>query len=323
MSDTQLSWQFQHLRWQSGLIFNPYCLVCKYQTVSFFMPENNIKHSPYSRSEKLFVKWIEKELRGTGSGASYIRGLNINEVPSSGKGNRKRSVPSVTVLGRLIHLMSDLEYKVFRFFDLSKNVFDIREQLPLDRGVTLSIAEKLKINHPSVTDYNTEEKIANWMTTDLLIDYLDKDGNKKQLAVYIRPAKDLKSSRNLQKLIIEYVYWRLKGVRFCIITDKSFSKEVSRNLEFSGSFYDEEKLIDEMIPNFGLIGNHITSQIRTTHSRIDSICESIDNDLNINPGDSLRVFYYMIGTRKIDVELSNISIGPLTHSSFLQKFILS
>ncbi|MET4695281.1 TnsA endonuclease N-terminal domain-containing protein [Endozoicomonas lisbonensis] len=287
------------------------------------MPSKNIKHSPYSRSEKLFVKWLEKELRGTGSGASYIRGLNINEVPSSGKGNRKRSVPSVTVLGRLIHLMSDLEYKVFRFFDLSKNVFDIREQFPLDREVTLSIAEKLKIGHPSVTDYNTKEKIANWMTTDLLVDYLDNEGNKKQLAVYIKPAKDLKSSRNLQKLIIEYVYWQLKGVRFCIITDNSFSKEVSRNLEFSGSFYDKQKLIDEMIPNLSVIEKHIASEIIATCSRIDLICESIDHKLDIPPGDSLRAFYYMIGTRKIDVELSKVSVGPLTHSSFLQKSFLS
>ncbi|MCW7554020.1 TnsA endonuclease N-terminal domain-containing protein [Endozoicomonas gorgoniicola] len=154
------------------------------------MPSKNIKNSPYSVSEKLYKLWKEKKLRGTGTGPNYIRGLNINEVRSS-KGNRKRIVPSIKALGRLVHLMSDLEYKVFKFFDLSKNVLDIREQFPLDREVTLSIAEKLKIKHPSVTDYNTKEPMAHWMTTDLLVDYFDNEGNKKQLAVYIKPSKDL------------------------------------------------------------------------------------------------------------------------------------
>ncbi|WP_257265288.1 TnsA endonuclease N-terminal domain-containing protein [Endozoicomonas sp. ONNA2] len=149
------------------------------------MPNKVIKHSLYSRSEKQYLRWLEKELRGTGTGLNYIPGLYIHEVPSS-IGNRKRTVPGIKSQGRLVQLMSDLEYKIFKFLDLAKNVLDIREQFPIEREMTLSIAEKLKIKHPETTDYNTKEKIALWITTDFLVDYNDEEGNKKQVAIYAR-----------------------------------------------------------------------------------------------------------------------------------------
>ena len=94
-------------------------------------------------------------------------------------------------------------------------MIDIRKQFPLDRSITLSVAEKLKIKHPSVTDAQTGEQIAHWMTTDLLIDYYDKQDQRQQLAIYLKPAEDLKGA-NLEKLIIECIYWALRGARKCL-----------------------------------------------------------------------------------------------------------
>ncbi len=139
-----------------------------------------------------------------GTGPDYIPGLKITEVPSASENNRKHSVPGIKAKGRLVQLMSELEFFAFIFFDLAKQVMDIREQFPLDREVTLAIAEKLNVKHSTVTDSNTGEEIANWMTTDLLIDFVDKEGVVNQVAICIKPAEKL-TPRNLQKIKIEWV----------------------------------------------------------------------------------------------------------------------
>ena len=112
---------------------------CSYQAVSK-MPKRDNRKSPYSRSESKYSTW-EKQDRGAGAGSDYIPGLFITEVPSS-YGNQKHSVPGIKAPGRLLQLMSALELTNCLFFELAKNVIDIREQFPLDRSITLSIAEK-------------------------------------------------------------------------------------------------------------------------------------------------------------------------------------
>ncbi len=282
------------------------------------MPKRDQRKSAYSRSENKYEKW-EKEGRGTGAGPDYIPGLFINEVPSS-HGNQKHSIPGIKAQLRLVQLMSALELLVFLFFDLAKQVIDIREQYPLDRSTTLSIAEKLNIKHPSVPDSQTGEQIAHWMTTDLLIDYYDQQGNQQQLAVYIKTANDLKG-RNLDKLIIEFAYWTLKGVRFCIVVDESIPKEIAENIGFVKTFYESDLNIKELHQNLGEIEEYLIQRIKSEHLEINKLCNKIDTDKGFATGCSLNVFYYMVATRKIDLPLKRFSIGPNTHCSEIRKYL--
>ncbi|USE35228.1 hypothetical protein [Endozoicomonas sp. SCSIO W0465] len=80
----------------------------------FFMPNTDKRRSIYSRSKKKFEKW-KRDGRGTGTGRDYKPGLKITEVPSGTENNRKHSVPGIKAKGRLVQLMSDLEFFVFIF----------------------------------------------------------------------------------------------------------------------------------------------------------------------------------------------------------------
>lgn len=53
------------------------------------------------------------------------------------------------------HLLSDLEHNYNCFCDWADNVLDIREQFPLERELTLKIAEELSIAHPIDKKTNT------------------------------------------------------------------------------------------------------------------------------------------------------------------------
>ena len=116
------------------------------------MPKKSNKFSPCSRSEKQLQRWIKEEMRGTGHGRDYIPGLYTNEIESAKEDNFKERVSGIKASGRDVQLASHTEHKIFRHFDLAKNVVEIREQFRLKREKTLAIAEKLKINHPSEED---------------------------------------------------------------------------------------------------------------------------------------------------------------------------
>ena len=216
--------------------------------------------------------------------------------------------------------MSDLELDVFLFFDLAKQVVDTREQFPIDQETTLAIAEKLQIPHPRVKDSNTGEYIANWMTTDFLIDYLDHDGSEKQLAICVKPASELTES-NLKKIKIEYAYWIMKGVRFFIITDQCIPAEIKNNLSFIISFYEDDLNITEMHSELSRIEVLVINGLKKQDEEVHILCRNIDHKHGFEPGAAINVFYYLVATRKIDLDLSLLSIGPKTHSSSIRKYI--
>lgn len=283
------------------------------------MPNTDKRHSIYSRSENKFEKW-KRDGRGTGTGRDYKPGLKITEVPSGTENNRKHSVPGIKAKGRLVQLMSDLEFFVFISFDLAKQVLDIREQFPLDREITLAIAERLNIAHPIVTDSSTGEDIANWMTTDLLIDFVDKEGVVNQVAICIKPAEKL-TPRNLQKIKIEFCYWALKGVRFCIITDRCVPEEIKKNLSFIHDFYEDDLNILEMQSALPRVEQLLMNSLKSYSGELRVMCKEIDEAHDFESGTALQVLHYMIASRKIDVDLTQLSIGLLTEATSIKKYM--
>ena len=85
-------------------------------------------------------------------------------------------------LGRIVHLLSDLEWRAFLVAEFMSSVIDIRENFPLDRVRTRKIAERLGLNHPApyVDDIV--------MTTDLYLTIKTPAG-PRHVAWYIKHAK--------------------------------------------------------------------------------------------------------------------------------------
>ncbi|GAA4649340.1 TnsA endonuclease N-terminal domain-containing protein [Kistimonas scapharcae] len=292
------------------------------------MPRKDIKHSPYSRSEKQLTRWLEEQKRGTGHGLEYIPGLYTNEIESAKKNNFKERVSSNKAYGRDMQLASHTEHKVLRHLDLAKNVIEIREQFPLKRSLTLAIAEKLKIKHPSQTDYNTKKPFAIYMTTDFLVTLFNENGQKYLLAVSVKPTSELRDKRVLAKQKIEYAYWSLQGIRFSIITDQSFDSEVSDNLELIHQSYctvEQNKLSLPGNVNIDVIEHHILSTIKSAsdNETISEMCKKINTHHGCAPGVALTIFYRMISVRMIDVKMNKLSIGAQTDVLSLKKYLIT
>jgi hypothetical protein len=177
----------------------------------------------YSLDEARIARRL-KEGRGQGHKADYKPWLTIHDVSSRGL--------SVRMLGRktdrLHHLLSgNLEQAAFLDFDWADEVVDIREQFPLDRDETRSIAVDMGIPHPR--DVKTQIDIV--MTTDFVLDV--QSGSKLLIVAWaIKPEDQLNSARVLEKLEIERRYWERRRVNWRIATEREMPFQRAQNLRY-------------------------------------------------------------------------------------------
>ena len=94
------------------------------------------------------IRWTEKKIEqlqlegyGAGIGADYKPWIEVTDFSSKGRSRRVASAKT----GRVHHLFSDVEYGLFLAAEWSRSVVDIREQFPLDRGVTQTIAQQFDL----------------------------------------------------------------------------------------------------------------------------------------------------------------------------------
>jgi hypothetical protein len=225
----------------------------------------------YTQTEKKYEKWI-KEGRGQGRLTSYKPWLNVQDVSSLGRSHRVLSATT----GRITHLLSDLEFYTFLVYDWNSNVVDIREQYPLRRDVTTSIADSLNIHHPRGHQTNMV------MSTDLLID--QRSAEHPLLAVQVKPSSELTNRRTREKLLIEKRFWEAMNIPFQIVTEKNFHLTYLENLRWlhpsrfgelnSDKMAAESAIYCELLPRF-------------QDQKLSQALAEIDSFRGIEPGKSL------------------------------------
>ncbi|MBB4825597.1 hypothetical protein HNO89_002833 [Sporosarcina luteola] len=169
-----------------------------------------------------------KEGRGQGDLSFYKPWLTIQDVPSKGRVHRFIGWKTA----RQHHLLSDLEFNYHCLCDWAENVIDIREQFPLDRALTLKIAEDLSIKHP--IDIKTGTPIV--MTTDCFLTMREGDSVVYK-ARTLKYEKDLNDERVIEKFELERAYWEQQGIDFAIVTEKELPITFISNLKFIRDAY--------------------------------------------------------------------------------------
>ncbi|WP_430624358.1 TnsA endonuclease N-terminal domain-containing protein [Pseudomonas avellanae] len=134
------------------------------------------------------------------------------------------------VTGRTHHYLSRQEFKVHLEAEYSRSTKNIREQYPLlPLAETQQIAADLGVRHPTYPTTRTPTV----MTTDLLLTLDWQDGDQL-LAISVKLTKDL-THRNLEKLLIERIYWNNRGVKWVLITEKGRRQKLSATPDQSGT----------------------------------------------------------------------------------------
>jgi len=257
----------------------------------------------YAWTEKRIAKFI-KEGRGTGTGADYTPWLMVSDVPSLGRSHRI----FWPVTGRQHHFLSDNEYYAFLRDCFDESTVDVREQFPLPRQNTLEIAASLGVRHPRFGGVNIV------MTTDLLVTRSTSDG-PKDFAYAVKPDKELRRRRVVEKLEIERVYWERQGVAWAIILESSLRKNnVITNLEW---IFDSQRDPEQEFRNEPLIREQLIEGLRSLRDfPLRIVCSVVDGDLNLDDGRTLCVARQMLGQKVLRVDLNSRSVPDLPASCF-------
>lgn len=227
-----------------------------------------------------------KEGRGQGELALYKPWLTIQDVPSSGRVHRFIGWKT----SREHHLLSDLEFNYLCFCDWADNVIDIREQLPLDREVTLQIADNLGIKHPLDNKANTTIV----MTTDFFLTV--REGSSiVYKARTLKFEKDLNDERVIGKFEIEKCYWERQGIDWAIVTEKELPQTLLSNLKFlrDAYFVDEGEKVDLLMNEWASFNGTVSENL-----------QAFDVKYNFEMGTAISLYKHALAKKLIKVDMN-------------------
>ncbi|WP_158239248.1 TnsA endonuclease N-terminal domain-containing protein [Uliginosibacterium sp. TH139] len=249
------------------------------------------------------IKWseakiaqLEREGRGKGAGAEYKPWVQVNDFSSRGYSRRVFSQKT----GRVHHLLSEVEWQLFLLLEFSPAVLDIREQYPLKREQTLSIATELGIRHPTYPGTS----VSTVMTCDFLV-ILQEHGEQVVRAFSCKRENGVDGERDVEKLEIERSYFSGRDVPHHLVFDSSLPKNKIDNVywcrgasindddtyEYDGAFAEHrQRLINELS--------------RKPVGSLTQFCDNYDRLTGVKPGTGLRVVRALLWNRELLTDLN-------------------
>lgn len=263
-------------------------------------------------------KWTEEKIRertragyGTGFGASYRPWLEIGDLSSSGRSRRVWGLKT----GRVHHLFSDVEHNIFIAAEWSRTTLDIREQYPLDRELTQSIAHDLKIRHPHYPGTH----VPTVMTVDFLLTVGVPDG-ETYVALNAKRDEEAEDVTSLEKLEIQRTYFETLGIEHHLIYHSQIPAQSVSNIDW----IRRAQLMDgEIEPQPGLydgltsrMSHELAAQQEVTIS-LAAYCQSFDARHGLETGTGLRVARMLMQQRALMVNIASPDLTREPLSAFL------
>lgn len=245
---------------------------------------------------KAKIEEFIKQGRGSGELAIYKPWILTREL--TGASSRKTRVKGLFT-GRVHHLLSDLEKKIYFQLEWLDNVYDIREQYPLlPNTSTIRISEEYGLRHP-IYPYTSLPIV---MTTDFLVTTVI-NGSKKYVAICAKYSRDLEKLRTLEKIHIEKKYWEIKGVDFRIFTEKDINHVLLKNILYFRDAY-ECNLWNEIGPSLVLeIKKDLISIIFEMNRTVKEAVQYLDIKYKLKEGYSLFIFKHLVARKLISIKM--------------------
>lgn len=263
-------------------------------------------------------RWSEKKIEertnagyGTGNGASYKPWLEVFDLSSTGRSRRVWSGKT----NRMHHLFSDVEHDIFIAAEWSMTVVDIREQYPLDRDVTQTLAQKLKIRHP----HYPGTQVPTVMTVDFLLTVIGPNG-EDYVALNAKRDEEAEDVTSLEKLEIQRSYFEAIRCPHHLVYHSQLPKQKIANINW---IRDAELKPGEVEPRLGLYANLTTrmgdelAQQRKNTSPLADYCKSFDERYNLELGTGLRVARMLMKERALMANLESPDLAREPLESFL------
>lgn len=251
-------------------------------------------------SEEKIVQ-LEKEGRGKGAGANYKPWVQVGDFSSRGFSRRVFSQKT----GRVHHLLSEVEWQLFLLLESSPAVLDIREQYPLKRENTLSVAAELGINHPTYPGTN----VFTVMTCDFLA-ILQEEGQRVVRAFSCKRENGVDEERDVEKLEIERSYFHRIDVPHHLVFDRSLPKHKIHNLNWCRGACINDEGTYEYDDAFAEHRQRLINDLsRRPAGSLSQFCANYDLRTGAEPGTGLRVVRALLWRRELLTDLDTADLA--------------
>ena len=256
------------------------------------------------------TKWTEKKIAdlaaqgcGSGSGANYSPWIEVTGFSSLGRSRRVWSPKTQ----RVHHLLSDVEYEIFLASEWSRSVTDIREQYPLDREITQTVAQQLKIAHP----HYPGTKVPTVMTVDFLLTVID-NGSKRLVALNAKTDAEAEDSRSLEKLEIQRSYFEQLGVDHHLMYESQLPSQKLKNIAWIRDAQLKDGELEPVPGHYASFCPRMSKELASASLQTDitlsRYCASFDERYGLEAGSGLRVARMLMQERSLMAKLESKDI---------------
>ena len=255
----------------------------------------------YPFSEEKFDRWT-KEGRGTGTKADYLSWLTEADLPAR-FGHKTRYICAVT--GRRGIAFSTTESRARLYYEAVAGVEDIREQFPLDREITRSIAKELGIDHPR----DPASKVDIVMTTDLVISYRMPNGDLVEMPRSCKMDNKLDDFNQAEHAEIERRYWLLKksNWRFVTNSERCMPPQLIANLTLLLQWrFPPEAAVQPFAGHFDGLCERLVSAVLSYRgaATLAAFGSQYQADCGLGPGEAVSALLHLIFRHRLRADLA-------------------
>ena len=263
-------------------------------------------------TEKKIAEW-ESQGYGKGSGPEYKPWLEVTDLSSLGRSRRIYGLKT----HRVHHTLSDVEYGLFLACEWSRSVVDIREQYPLDRGLTQTVASELKIRHP----FYPGTQVPTVMTVDFLVTVV-KDGAEHFMALNAKRDEESQDEVSLHKLEIQRTYFERLDTPHHLIYHSQIPQQKVKNLAWIRDALVKEGEIEPSEGYYAALASRMGHELYApvdTNATLADYCQAFDARHGLERGAGLRVARMLMQERALMVDLTSKDLTREPIATFLMS----
>lgn len=237
--------------------------------------------------------------------------MSLKVTTFSSKGRVTRIFSYKT--NKIHHLQSDNQLRAFLLLEWDDRVKNIKENVKLDDlEATLYNVENLRLY--KFKDKETGDLYD--LHTNFLIKITTKEKGEETIALSVKNISELQKITVIEKMEIERRYWKVKGIKFYVITtDNQIDKQFVENIKWV-----REALVDKSIENKREIGENLYYYLQDRKTeRLISVLDDFDKEEQLEEGTALFIFRYLISIKEISVDMKK-TINLNENISVLIKF---
>lgn len=261
-----------------------------------------MRHGPKVWTEKIVTERLAAG-HGSGEGADYRPWHSVHDFSSRGRQTRT----AMRKVNRVVHTHSYIERAFLLVAEFQNAFYGIKEQVAIPREITLAIAEKLGIRHPTYPVSHAPVV----MSFDFVFETVDSDGVIHQTPWDCKREAELQNPRIIEKLAIHQAATNHLGMEPSrLFTEKSVSKQVLRNIEWIRATLPlagepasvHELFATEQIAMLGDVAG-VGGDVL-----VKDYCTAYDKRRGFERGMALRVLGWLMWDHKVSIDLEGRDI---------------